>query len=58
VPSRLVYPEIYPKECLYNTDAQLVKKLRKFCAVPERVRNQSISVDFGKFNIGELTRLL
>jgi glycosyltransferase involved in cell wall biosynthesis len=58
VPSRLVYPEIYPEECLYNTDAQLVKKLRKFCADPERVRNQSISVDFGKFNIGELTRLL
>jgi glycosyltransferase involved in cell wall biosynthesis len=58
VPSRLVYPEIYPKECLYNTDAQLVKKLRKFCADPERVRNQSISVDFRKFNIGELTRLL
>jgi glycosyltransferase involved in cell wall biosynthesis len=58
VPNRLVYPEIYPKECLYNTDVQLVKKLRKFCADPERVRNQSISVDFGKFKIGELTRLL
>jgi len=57
VPNRLVYPEIYPTECLYNTDAQLVKLLRKFCTHPEQLRSQSINLDFTRFNIGELIRL-
>ena len=58
VPNRLVYPEIYPADCLYNTNNQLVKILRKFCTGPERLRNRSIDIDFSRFSIGELTRLL
>lgn len=41
-PNRLVYPEIFPPECLYNTDAQLYKKLRSFCKNPSLVRDCEI----------------
>jgi glycosyltransferase involved in cell wall biosynthesis len=58
VPNRLVYPEIYPAECLYNTDNQLVKMLRKFCSDPERLRNRSITVDFSRYSVSELIRHL
>ncbi|TRY76995.1 hypothetical protein TCAL_10204 [Tigriopus californicus] len=37
VPNRLVYPELYPKECVYNTDQQLFKKLRAYCITPRLV---------------------
>ncbi|PAA49687.1 hypothetical protein BOX15_Mlig022262g2 [Macrostomum lignano] len=30
-PRRLAYPELFPSDCLYNTDAQLVKRLRWLC---------------------------
>ncbi|XP_023933494.1 glycosyltransferase-like domain-containing protein 1 isoform X2 [Lingula anatina] len=33
VPSRLVYPEIFPKTYLYNTPAQLAKKTEEFLQV-------------------------
>lgn len=33
-PNRLVYPELYPSECLYNTTRQLFKRLREFCRKP------------------------
>jgi glycosyltransferase involved in cell wall biosynthesis len=58
VPNRLVYPEIFPAECIYNTDNQLAKMLRQFCSSPERLRNRSINVDFAQFRISSLTRLL
>ena len=37
-PNRLAYPEFFPKECLYNTERQLVKKLRAFCKNPSMAR--------------------
>ncbi|GFR90498.1 glycosyltransferase-like domain-containing protein 1 [Elysia marginata] len=43
-PNRLVYPEIYPKECLYSTPAQLVKKLKRFSQRPQSV-NTSLCND-------------
>ena len=33
-PNRLSYPEIYPKECLYNTVPQLTKQLKQLCKNP------------------------
>lgn len=33
-PNKLVYPEIYPKDNLYNTPAQLMKILRNWCRNP------------------------
>ena len=38
-PNRLVYPEIYPKQCLYSTDAQLIKKLKYICLHPKQFRS-------------------
>lgn len=37
-PNRLAYPEIFPKECLYNTDAQLRKALQGWCKRPDLLR--------------------
>ena len=37
-PNRLAYPEIYPRECLYNTERQLFKKLKDACRRPEKLR--------------------
>ncbi|XP_076360608.1 LOW QUALITY PROTEIN: tRNA-queuosine alpha-mannosyltransferase [Tachypleus tridentatus] len=34
-PRQLVYPEIFPDKCLYNTKNQLLKKLRDFCCHPD-----------------------
>ncbi|XP_023930864.1 glycosyltransferase-like domain-containing protein 1 [Lingula anatina] len=45
VPSRLVYPEIFPKTYLYNTPAQLAKKLRNFCKFPHLVRLHTLEVN-------------
>jgi hypothetical protein len=38
LPNRLVYPELYPKLCLYSTEAQLVKKLKYICLRPKMFR--------------------
>ena len=38
LPNRLVYPELYPKECLYSTEAQLLKKLKYICTRPKLFR--------------------
>lgn len=38
LPNRLVYPELYPKECIYSTGTQLVKKLKQICSRPKQFR--------------------
>lgn len=49
-PNRLVYPEIYPKQYLYNTSNQLFKTLRRFCRHPEVPRQHAIQIDVFKFS--------
>ncbi|GIY73352.1 glycosyltransferase-like domain-containing protein 1 [Caerostris extrusa] len=49
-PNRLVYPEIYPVEYLYNTSNQLFKKLRYFCRRPNAVRHHIIKVNLSQFS--------
>lgn len=39
VPNILVYPEIYPKQCLYKDGNELYEKLVQFCKFPERYMN-------------------
>ncbi|XP_037502249.2 glycosyltransferase-like domain-containing protein 1 [Rhipicephalus sanguineus] len=48
-PNRLVYPEIYPPCCLYNTCRQLVKRLRSFCMRPEAARRTAPKLDRSRF---------
>ena len=38
VPTRLVFPEIFPKHHLYNTNQQLAKKLRYWIKYPGKLR--------------------
>ena len=38
VPNRLVYPELYPSDCLYTTQPQLVKRLKYICTRPKLFR--------------------
>ncbi|KAL4221978.1 Glycosyltransferase-like domain-containing protein 1 [Mactra antiquata] len=49
-PNKLVYPEIFPKECLYNTEVQLYKKLREMCRKPYIVRNKQILIDTKQYS--------
>lgn len=49
-PKRLVYPEIYPDQYLYNTPNQLFKKLRSLCKYPKAARNHEVKVDFSKYS--------
>ena len=53
VPNRLVYPELYPSECIYNTDAQLFKRLKKFAQNPESLRQESLPMDFQRFTFDQ-----
>ncbi|XP_028391280.1 glycosyltransferase-like domain-containing protein 1 isoform X3 [Dendronephthya gigantea] len=48
-PNRLVYPELFPKECLYNTQVQLFKRLKQFIAKPRLVRQTKVQIDLSKF---------
>ncbi|KAL5007624.1 hypothetical protein ScPMuIL_016430 [Solemya velum] len=48
-PNRLVYPEIFPKCYLYNTEVQLYKMLRRFCKHPHVARQHIIQVDTKRF---------
>ena len=48
VPNRLVYPELYPLECLYNTEQQLYKRLREMCKNPPLAADRP-GIEFERF---------
>jgi hypothetical protein len=50
-PDAIVYPEIYPNECLYKSEEELVKRLAIFCKNPKTADDmaKSLSFDFSKF---------
>ena len=39
-PRALSYPELFPRECLWGTERQLVKRLKSFCKYPDRLRRE------------------
>jgi glycosyltransferase involved in cell wall biosynthesis len=43
LPNRLAYPKLFPKDYLYSTKAQLVKKVRKICRENELLQIRSIA---------------
>ncbi|KAJ8919758.1 hypothetical protein NQ315_006287 [Exocentrus adspersus] len=51
VPNNLVYPEIYPEECLYKSLNDLCRTLQKFCSEPKTVRElrRRLCLDFSKY---------
>nr|XP_027231790.1 uncharacterized protein LOC113823362 [Penaeus vannamei] len=49
-PNRLVYPEIFPQECLYNTTQQLQKSLAQWCSRPQLVRSKKVNLDLNTFS--------
>ena len=52
-PNRLSYPELYPKECLYNTNNQMFQMLKKFSLRPEKFREFILSKILKKINAVE-----
>lgn len=53
-PNRLVYPEFFPADYLYNTCQQLYKKLKNFCKRPDVVRKHKVQVDMSRFDCNVL----
>ena len=50
LPNRLVYPELYPAECLYNTEQQLYKRLRSLCQDPGLLDTSRPNIEFHRFS--------
>ncbi|GFG35314.1 hypothetical protein Cfor_10315 [Coptotermes formosanus] len=51
-PNALVYPELYPNECLYRSEQQLLKMLENFCQNPSLARHMrhNLKMDFKLFS--------
>ena len=43
------YPELFPRNQLYNTKAQLKKMLKDFCIRPEKIRNRNRMMERKKY---------
>uniref|UniRef100_A0A1Y1LG02 tRNA-queuosine alpha-mannosyltransferase n=3 Tax=Photinus pyralis TaxID=7054 RepID=A0A1Y1LG02_PHOPY len=56
VPNRLVYPEIYPSQCIYSDDTELYLRLKQYCLVPDLAtqHRNSLKMDFNCFSVDEL----
>lgn len=55
-PNRLVYPELYPQQCLYNTQQQLLRTLASWCVRPQALRSQIIDLDLHSYSWQVLRR--
>lgn len=55
-PNDLVYPEIFPVECLYNNKKELFKKLSEFCKNPGIVfwMKANLNFDIKKYSVERL----
>jgi len=55
-PDEIVYPEIYPNECLYKSEEELVNRLARFCLSPKTANDKakSLNFDFSQFNVKNL----
>ncbi|XP_046846997.1 glycosyltransferase-like domain-containing protein 1 isoform X2 [Xenia sp. Carnegie-2017] len=49
-PNSLVYPEIFPEDCLYNTQGQLLKRLKRFAIQPLLARENTLKIDVSRFS--------
>lgn len=50
-PDSLVYPEIYPKQCLYKDSNDLLHRLQDFCDSPTKARTmaQNLNIDMAQY---------
>lgn len=56
VPNRLVYPEIYPECCLYESCDDLFQRLTSFCLKPSNATagRESLQLDLQKYSACKL----
>lgn len=55
-PNSLVYPEIFPDQCLYKNEKELLERLVNFCKVPQMAvkMRKELNIDLSKFSVDEL----
>lgn len=51
-PNSLVYPEIYPKQCLYKDSVDLLQRLQDFCANPSKAwtEAENLNIDMAQYS--------
>lgn len=56
VPNRLVYVEIYPKECLYNDEIDLYERLEYYCKHPDESirRRNELKINLEQYSVENL----